>query len=105
MEMYTFPAKKISVSDYQKVTRENLKKIIMVGETGSGKSTLINAFVNYAAGIEKEDDLRFKLVNPKNESPTKEISRYLIEDTFLEYPIIIWDTPGFGDRDEMINNN
>ncbi|KAI6655781.1 hypothetical protein LOD99_1923 [Oopsacas minuta] len=95
MDMYYFPAKKISVSEYQKVTRKNLKKIIMVGETGSGKSTLINAFVNYAAGIEIEDPLRFKLVNHEIELQTREISGYLIEDTLFEYPIMIWDTPGF----------
>ncbi|KAI6656578.1 hypothetical protein LOD99_1373 [Oopsacas minuta] len=102
LDMYTFPAEKISVSHYQKVTKENLKNIIMMGETGSGKSTLINAFINYAAGIEMEDPLRFKLVNHENESLTREISGYLIEDTFLEYPIMIWDTPEFGDGDEKI---
>ncbi|KAI6656576.1 hypothetical protein LOD99_1371 [Oopsacas minuta] len=114
LDMYTFPAEKISVSDYQKVTKKNPKNIIMMGETGSGKSTLINAFINYAAGVEMEDPLRFKLVidevdsaGDQSISQTTDISGYLIEDTLLGYDIQIWDIPGFGDtqgieRDEMI---
>ena len=74
----------------------------------------MNAFVNYAAGIQIEDPFRFCLVVDEQEracdqaiSQTSEISGYLIQDTLLDFSIQIWDTPGFGDtsgieRDEEI---
>ena len=79
-----------------------------------GKSTLVNAFINYAVGIQMDYPFRFKLVvdeddraNDQTVSQTSEISGYLINDTLLDFPIQIWDTPGFGDtrgieRDEEI---
>ncbi|KAI6656580.1 hypothetical protein LOD99_1375 [Oopsacas minuta] len=114
LDIYAFPAKKTSISEYKQSSSKNLKKIIIMGETGTGKSTLLNAFVNYAAGVEMDDPLRFKLVidevdraGDQSISQTTDISGYLIEDTLLGYDIQIWDTPGFGDtqgieRDEMI---
>ena len=115
MDIYGFPAKKMLVEDVQQpLYGNNLKKIIIMGETGTGKSTLLNAFVNYAAGVEIEDPFRFRLVLDEEDracdqaiSQTSEISGYHIDDTLLGFPIQIWDTPGFGDtsgieRDEEI---
>ena len=115
MDIYTLSAKKIQVKDLKKpMYGTNLKKVIVMGETGSGKSTFINAFINYAVGVEMEDPFRFKLVVDEDDtaddqtvSQTSEISGYLIEDTLLDFPMLIWDTPGFGDtrgieRDEEI---
>ena len=112
--MYAFPAKKTTVSAYKHSSNINVKKIVIMGETGTGKSTLLNSIVNYAAGVEMEDPFRFKLVTDETDragdqskSQTTEISGYLIEDTVLGYDLQIWDTPGFGDtagveRDEEI---
>ena len=121
LKIYAYPAKKIDVKDLQKPLYvkdlqnvKNLKKIIIMGETGTGKSTLVDAFINYAVGVQMEDPFRFKLVvdeddraNDQTVSKTSEISGYLIEDSILDFPIQIWDTPGFGDtrgieRDEAI---
>ena len=115
MKIYAYPVKKIDVKDLQKpLYGTNLKKIIIMGETGTGKSTLVDAFINYAVGVQMEDPFRFKLVvdeddraNDQTVSKTSEISGYWIKDTLLDFPIQIWDTPGFGDtrgieRDESI---
>ena len=114
LDMYAFPAKKTTVSAYKHSSNINVKKIIIMGETGTGKSTLLNSIVNYAAGVEMEDPFRFKLVTDETDragdqskSQTTEISGYLIEDTVLGYDLQVWDTPGFGDtagveRDEEI---
>ena len=117
MDILAFPSKKVRVSELKRPTQgKNLKKIIIMGETGTGKSTLLNAFVNYAAGVEMEDPFRFRLVvdesgqsHDQTKSQTTEISGYLIEDTELGFPLQIWDTPGFGDtsgveRDEKIKD-
>ena len=115
MDIYAFPAKKTLVKDLQQPSYgTNLKKIIIMGETGTGKSTLLNAFVNYAVGVQIKDPFRFRLVIDEQDSAcdqaisqTSEISGYFIEDTLLDFSIQIWDTPGFGDtsgiqRDEEI---
>jgi Tfp pilus assembly pilus retraction ATPase PilT len=38
------------------------KIVLILGETGSGKSTIIDLMINYLLGVEYEDNFRFKLV-------------------------------------------
>ncbi|XP_069026098.1 uncharacterized protein [Embiotoca jacksoni] len=98
--------------------RESLRRnrtIVLLGATGSGKSTLINGMINYLVGVEWKDDLRFKLINEvhwrsEDHSQTSEITVYKInhqEGFKIDYSLTIVDTPGFGDtrgikRDELI---
>lgn len=43
------------------------KTIMLVGATGSGKSTLIDGFANYLFEVNWEDNFRFTLVNLEDE--------------------------------------
>ncbi|KAI4889236.1 hypothetical protein NFI96_019823 [Prochilodus magdalenae] len=63
----------------RKVEASKNKVILLLGATGSGKTTLINAMINYILGVKCEDTYRFKLINE------------------IPYSLTIVDTPGFGD--------
>ena len=39
---------------------------MLVGATGSGKTTLINSMINYYFGVEYEDNFRFKLITEED---------------------------------------
>uniref|UniRef100_A0A3Q0R3W4 Septin-type G domain-containing protein n=1 Tax=Amphilophus citrinellus TaxID=61819 RepID=A0A3Q0R3W4_AMPCI len=94
------------------------KTILLVGETGSGKSTVINVLINYAIGVRWEDEVWFEIVQEdkkkrRTESQTSDVIVYEIfgfEDQTLPYSLTIIDTPGFGDtrgieRDDMIRKS
>jgi hypothetical protein len=82
------------------------KTILFMGETGSGKTTMINAMINYVLGVEFDDDFRFKLIHEDVEggsqahSQTQGVTAYDIhhQNGFrVPFSLTIVDTPGFGD--------
>ncbi|CAD8151526.1 unnamed protein product [Paramecium pentaurelia] len=83
-----------------------MKTIMIIGETGVGKSTLINFFCNFYIGVEFEFPFRFYLVDETNEtvfkqsqavSKTSEVISYYLKGSNGKPPLRIIDTPGFGD--------
>ena len=85
------------------------KTILLMGATGSGKSTLINAMINYIMGVEWEDSFRFKLIHEisgqnQAHSQTRVITAYVIhhmEGFRIPYSLTIVDTPGYGDTNGL----
>ncbi|XP_030623563.1 uncharacterized protein LOC115806842 [Chanos chanos] len=85
----------------------NIKKktIMLLGATGSGKTTLINGMINYILGVKWEDECRFKLIDEvtnktQAQSQTSEVTAYRIHHRKgfqIDHSLTIIDTPGFGD--------
>ena len=92
-------------SDNFASTVQNEKVILLLGETGSGKTTWINAFVNFLLSVEVNDNFRFKIINESNEdneteSQTDQIIIYRLRHhtgMAVGYNVTVIDTPGFGD--------
>ena len=96
------------------------KVLMMVGATGSGKTTLVNGMVNCMLNVQWTDPYRFKLVasddeetepaNKEASSQTEDITVYTFyKQTGMpfEYNLIIIDSPGYGngiDRDQEITH-
>ncbi|XP_053294096.1 uncharacterized protein LOC128454662 [Pleuronectes platessa] len=84
--------------------RQN-RTIMLLGATGSGKSTLINGIINYIVGVEWRDKFRFKLIvedqcRSQAESQTSAVTVYKLnhqEGFKIPFSLTVVDTPGFGD--------
>jgi GTPase SAR1 family protein len=92
------------------------KRILLVGGTGSGKTTWLNSVANYLYGVSWTDDFRFKVVGVNDERRTSETgwhtnqafsqTQYVTSYKFEWHPgfpcdfsLVVIDTPGFGDTD------
>ncbi|XP_051899674.1 uncharacterized protein LOC127585958 [Pristis pectinata] len=95
-----------------------IKTIMVLGATGSGKTTLINGMINYILGVEWTDDFRYTLIHEETgksqaESQTSSITAYQLHHQKgfkIDYSLTIIDTPGFGDtrgisRDQQITDH
>ena len=85
--------------------RKPHKVLILMGATGSGKSTLVNGMVNYILGVEWNDPFRFRIakegtLTSQASSQTKGVTAYTIhhvQGMKIDYGVTIIDTPGYGD--------
>ncbi|XP_052212529.1 uncharacterized protein LOC127831592 [Dreissena polymorpha] len=94
------------------------KTIMVIGETGTGKSTLVDGMVNYILGVQWSDLYRLTIVNLEDEensrkhnqalSQTEWITCYKInhmDGSRIKYTLNIIDTPGFGDTRGLDRDN
>ncbi|XP_001344233.1 uncharacterized protein isoform X2 [Danio rerio] len=97
---------------YRKITfgkrdpKKTLKTILLVGETGTGKTTLINVMVNYMLGVQREDKVWFEITDDQSDrssvhSQTSIITVYgvYLQESPIDLTII--DTPGYGDTQDV----
>ncbi|CAH3040812.1 unnamed protein product [Porites lobata] len=88
------------------------KVIMVVGSTGSGKTTTVNAMINHVLGVQWKDNFRLKMIHELSSnqgagtignqahSQTQFVSCYTLpymEGFKIPYNLTIVDTPGFGD--------
>uniref|UniRef100_A0A8C2B9J8 AAA+ ATPase domain-containing protein n=1 Tax=Cyprinus carpio TaxID=7962 RepID=A0A8C2B9J8_CYPCA len=90
------------------------KTILIVGETGTGKTTLINTMINYMLGVKREDKVWFEITDEHQseqmsdklsvQSQTSSITIYgfYLPESPIDLTII--DTPGYGDTRDIDND-
>jgi septin family protein len=85
------------------------KTILLMGATGTGKTTWINAKINYVLGVEWDDPFRFVLIDEpirggsQAHSQTQDVNVYDIHHQKgfrVPFSLTIVDTPGFGDMNQ-----
>ncbi|XP_056307203.1 uncharacterized protein LOC130218910 [Danio aesculapii] len=76
--------------------------ILLVGETGTGKTKLINTMINYILCVQREDKVWFEITDDQSNetsahSQTSSITVYgvYLQESPMDLTII--DTPGYGD--------
>ncbi|XP_016116554.1 uncharacterized protein [Sinocyclocheilus grahami] len=80
------------------------KVILMVGETGAVKTTLINTMINYLLGVKFEDEEFYQITEEeKHEDQTQsQTSTITVYEVFVEEnptSLTIIDTPGYADTE------
>lgn len=97
LKIYLYPS-----ANFTEMEEYNALSFMVVGETGCGKTTLLNSFINSLLGIEMEDNYRFKIIrensgNSQAFSQTNNVNYYNIRSVGGYPPVKIIDTPGYGD--------
>jgi len=85
--------------------KEETISILFVGQSGTGKSTFINAYTNHLLGITITDNIRYKIIfgdankeNDQTQSQTDCITIYNIRSLKYDNKVFqLIDTPGVGD--------
>lgn len=102
------------ISDYKQPkfrdASSNEKNVLIVGATGSGKSTLIDAMINHIVDVSFGDGCRFKMIDLTDDEKRNEGKEMLSQTTTttcyriprrdgfsIDFSLNIIDTPGFND--------
>ncbi|XP_063051951.1 uncharacterized protein LOC134446518 [Engraulis encrasicolus] len=109
LKVYQVYPKETKIGNFTRMTfgeknvRQTNRTILLVGETGTGKSTLINALVNYTMGVTWKDEVWFQVVKEEGkrqtESHTSDVVVYEVfgfEGQLLPFSLTLIDTPGYG---------
>ncbi|KAK9952915.1 hypothetical protein ABG768_016943 [Culter alburnus] len=85
------------------------KIILMVGETGTGKTKLINAMINYMLDVKREDKVWFEFTDDQSDrtSAHSQTSRITVYGVYLQESktdLTVIDTPGYGDTRGIEND-
>ncbi|KAA0703615.1 hypothetical protein E1301_Tti015539 [Triplophysa tibetana] len=84
-----------------KDTSKPNKTVLLVGETGVGKTALINTMVNYILKVKFEEEMWYEMTEEEardqSESQTSEITMYEVFPKKGPISLTIIDTPGYGD--------
>ena len=96
------PIYKLNTINFTEEDKKKAKVILLIGQTGNGKTTLINFLINVLLGIEYNDNYRFKIIVEEkrldeSKSNTSGVHSYNIKVDGYPFPITIIDTQGFGD--------
>ncbi|CAM4491086.1 unnamed protein product [Leuciscus chuanchicus] len=85
----------------KKDTSKQNKIVLLVGETGAGKTTIINNMVNYLLDMKFEEEMWYEVTEEEardqSDSQTSEITMYEVCPIKSPISLTIIDTPGYGD--------
>ncbi len=97
--------KKLMKEGHNKLTEKAQETVIVIGDTGSGKSTIINQLRDKAIRIVKKSLGRFALELEEGQQDTSKIGVGFASETTLpssyvdkKNNILYWDAPGFRDN-------
>ncbi|KAM3147578.1 hypothetical protein pb186bvf_000385 [Paramecium bursaria] len=84
------------------IDSDTYRSLIIIGETGTGKTTFINYFINSYLDVQINDNFRYQLVQENQSlsqafSRTSEVNIYYIKPYQGKLGLRIIDTPGFCD--------
>eukprot|EP01084_Bolivina_argentea_P070732 128623_1 len=83
-EEFKYEYKKIEGDQEFDMNNKNNKTIIFIGESGVGKTTVINSMCNYLYNVKYNDTFRYKLIyeieneENKTQSQTQKINKYYL---------------------------
>ena len=102
MIIYSYPTVK-DLSEIEKVNKDITKNVLLIGKSGDGKTTFLNALINALLDIKGEEKIRYKLIfkesnKGQDKSQTPKITIYNIK--INDKPILrLIDSPGFIDTE------